>query len=152
MHFHESNSLFPDEGSITKLMRYFWRTAVLRVKACEISLAASRALACRDVQTLINHPVVGRYVKDLQLSAGMVRAVCVPSVCVLLFLFDNALYHVKNVRAWSQHEPATRGRSFTFGLLYAVLQLAIARLHGETQNVLELKTEPCHVYVCYRAL
>ena len=76
-------------------MRYFWRTAVLRVKACEISLAASRALACRDVQTLINHPVVGRYVKDLQLSAGMVRAVCVPSVCVLLFLFDNALDHVK---------------------------------------------------------
>ena len=83
MHFHESNSLFPDEESITKLMRYFWRTAVPRVKACEISLAASRALACRDVQTLINHPVVGRYVKDLQLSAGMYTN----PLCVFCFFF-----------------------------------------------------------------
>ena len=111
MHFHESNSLFPDEESITKLMRYFWRTAVPRVKACEISLSASRALACRDVQTLINHPTVGRYVKDLQLSAGM-YVQCALSVCfVVVVFYPFPSIPCETVRAWSQHEPATRGRS-----------------------------------------
>ena len=105
MHFHESNSLFPDEESITKLMRYFWRTAVPRVKACEISLSASRALACRDVQTLINHPTVGRYVKDLQLSAGM-YVQCALSVCfvvVVLYPFPSPNPHPRQCTFLKRH-------------------------------------------------
>ena len=77
--------LFPAEAAVTSLMEHFWRTSSVVARSARISLSEARSLMCRDIQTLVQDPLFGGDVKELQMAAGPpLCAVCRVPVCRVL--------------------------------------------------------------------
>ena len=68
--WESTDMLFPSEPAVTSLMDHFWRTSSVVARSARISLSEARSLMCRDVQTLVNDPLFGGDVKELQMAAG----------------------------------------------------------------------------------